>query len=203
MPSDKLTANAACRNHNFRIPIIRVPRFIGSDEIKKQSQFWKKSNIILYINNKIYFQLFSKDTATAFFAKLCYNWKQSLGAGACADRRPSDGRRSARVARAIYPGGKHSLCGHVLTDKPAFGVACRTGKFCRPAIRVLRAEPKVSASPCLCPWQSRQSTTCASMCSLANWPATLRAELAGSAVLAIGYPVQASTNYASMCLLTS
>ena len=135
----------------------------------------------MYINNKIYFQLFSKDTATAFFAKLCYNWKQSLGAGACADRRPSDGRRSARVARAIYPGGKHSSGGHVLT-----------GKFCRPAIRVLRAEPKASAGPCLCPWQSRQSTTCASMCSLANWPATSRAELAGSAVLAIGYRVQAS-----------
>ena len=111
----------------------------------------------MYINNKIYFQLFSKDTATAFFAKLCYNWKQRLGAGASAGRRPSDGRRIARVARAIYPGGKHSSGGHVLADKPAFGVACRTGKFCRPAIRVPRAEPKASASPCLCPWQTRRA----------------------------------------------
>ncbi len=26
LPSDKLTASGACRNHNFRIPIIRVSR---------------------------------------------------------------------------------------------------------------------------------------------------------------------------------
>ena len=100
-------------------------------------------------NNKIRFskiRLSSKDTATAFFAKLCYNWKQSLGAGAGAGHRPSDGRRIARVVRMVYPGGGHGLCEHLLT-----------GKFFRPAIRVPRAEPKASAGLCLCPWQMRRA----------------------------------------------
>lgn len=116
VPSDKLTANGACGIGRFRHPINRVPRFIGSDEIKKQSQFLKIHSIILYINNKICFlkiRLSSENTTAAFFAKLCYNWKQSF-------------RRRA-----------HTICaGHVPSGRLAFSFVCGTGSFCHSAIRV-------------------------------------------------------------------
>jgi hypothetical protein len=105
VPSDKLTANGACGIGRFRHPINRVPRFIGSDEIKKQSQFLKMHSIILYINNKICFlkiRLSSENTAAAFFAKLCYNWKQSF-------------RRRA-----------HTICaGHLPSGRLTISAACR------------------------------------------------------------------------------
>ena len=116
VPPDKLTANGACGIGRFRHPINRVPRFIGGNDIKKQSQFLKMHSIILYINNKICFlkiRLSSENTTAAFFAKLCYNWKQSF-------------RRRA-----------HTICaGHVPSGKLAASVACGAGRFRIPVNRI-------------------------------------------------------------------
>ena len=80
-PPDWLAPGFMRRVGRFYHPINRAPRFIGGNHIKKQSQFLEVRSIILHINNKICFskiRLSSKNTATTFFAKLCYNWKQSF-----------------------------------------------------------------------------------------------------------------------------
>lgn len=101
-------------------------------------------SIILHINNKICFskiRLSSKTLPLPFSPNYAIIGSKASGDGAGAGRRPSDGRRSARVARTIH-----------------------------------RAA----------------STACASMCSLANRPATSRAELADSSALSFGCRAGAS-----------
>ena len=189
VPSDKLTANGACGIGRFRHPINRVPRFIGSDEIKKQSQFSKMHSIILYINNKICFlkiRLSSENTAAAFFAKLCYNWKQSF-------------RRRA-----------HTICaGHLPSGRLAISAACRQTQTMRACAlwqigrqrRVRSWKVPHSCQSDIALRRSAASTNYASMCPLAGWLSASCAEPAVSAIPPSGYrPPQ---ECASMCLLTS
>lgn len=193
----KLTASGACGAGRLHILIIRVPRFIGGNHIKKQSQFLEIRSIIFYINNKI--RLSSKDTATAFFAKLCYNWKQSFrrrpppirrqaDRAGCADGLPGRRARPMRAFADWQTGFWRRVQNWQIFPPCHSGSACRAKSFCRPMPL---------------PLADAAGTICASMCSLANWPPAPCGELPGSAVLAIGYRVQAGTACARMCSLAN
>ena len=186
----KLTASGACGAGRLHILIIRVPRFIGGNHIKKQSQFLEIHIIILHINNKICFskiRLSSKNTAAAFFAKLCYNWKQSFrhrsrrrpppvrrqaDRAGCADDLPGRQARPVRAFADWQTGFWRRVQNWQIFPPCHSGSACRAKSFCRPMPL---------------PLADAAGTICASMCSLANWPPAPCAEPKASAVLSIGY----------------